>query len=91
MRLNNEREYEVTRQKLAELRQAYQQAQERPCDDAHVKELTLESLGHLIKQLREEMMWYESRVLVREPHEPAAASMTGAGGTSAPCANQVEP
>jgi hypothetical protein len=52
-----------------------------------VKELTLTSLGRLIKQLGEEIMWYESHALVREPRDPAATSIPGTGGTSTPCTN----
>lgn len=87
MKLQSQREYDVTREKLADLQKWYEEAQNRPNENAHVKELTLQSLGRLIKQLKEEMMWYECHSRVREESGPAANTLTNAGGTSSPCTN----
>jgi hypothetical protein len=87
MRLKSQREYEVTCRKLSELQQLYRDAQERQSDDAHIKELTLQSLGHLIKQLKEEKIWYECHARVREPSTQVVTSTANPGGTSAPCTN----
>jgi hypothetical protein len=86
MRLHSQREYEVTCEKLADLQRWYEEAQSRQSENAHVKELTLRSLGRLIKQLREEKMWYESRARVREP-SAAVTSNPNPGETSTPCTN----
>ena len=37
---------------------------------AYVKELTLRSLGRLIKQLKEEKIWYECHAGIRKPSSP---------------------
>jgi len=87
MRLLSQREYEVTREKLADLQRWYDEAQSRQTENATVKELTLRSLNRLIKQLREEMIWYESHARVCDPSGPAAESMSNTGGTSSPCTN----
>jgi hypothetical protein len=87
MRLKSQLEYEVTCQKLAELQQLYKESQERPSADAHIKELTLHSLARLIKQLREEKIWYECHACVREPNDAAAASPANTEGTSTSCTN----
>jgi hypothetical protein len=87
MRLNNQREYDVTREKLADLQQWYAEAQNRPNENAKVKELTLRSLKRLIKQLQEEIISYECHARVRESNAPAAASMPNTGETPAPCTN----
>lgn len=86
-KLETQQEYEVTCQKLSELQQLRDEAQERQSEDTHVKELTLRSLGRLIKQLQEEKIWYECHARVREPSGPAVESITNTGGTSAPCTN----
>jgi hypothetical protein len=85
MRLLTPHEYECTGKKLAELQQWYEESRNRPTENEHVKELTLRSLGRLIKQLKEEMIWYECHARVPEPGEPALAPMSTSGGTSSPC------
>jgi hypothetical protein len=85
MRLLSQREYEVTREKLADLQRWYEEARERQMENEYVKELTLRSLGRLIKQLKEEKIWYECHA--REPVGSAAATISNTGGPSAPCTN----
>ena len=88
-KLQNQLEYDVTREKLSELQRLRDQAQERPSGNPYVKQLTLRSLNRLIKQLREEMIWYECHAGVREPSSPGVATVSNAetGGTSSPCTN----
>ena len=86
MRLQNERQLNVTRDKLKLLQEQYQ-ATKPPCDNERVRELTLCSLGRLIKQFQEEIIWYESHARVREPSGPATAPMAHTGETSSPCTN----
>ena len=86
-KLETQQEYEVTCQKLSELQQLRDEAQERQSEDTHVKELTLRSLGRLIKQLQEEIILYECHARVREPIGPAVTSLSNTGGTSTPCTN----
>jgi hypothetical protein len=87
MRLHNQREYEVTREKPSDLERWYAEAQVRETESTIVEELTLRSLGQLIKQLKEEIMWYESRTRVREPSGAAVAPNPNPGETSTPCTN----
>ena len=81
-KLEDQLEYETTREKLAELQQWYEEAKSRPAENEHVKELTLLSLGRLIKQLKEEMMWYDAHARVREPSGPAVAPASNPGEAS---------
>jgi hypothetical protein len=87
MRLNNQREYDVTREKLADLQQWYSEAECRPNENAKVKELTLRSLKRLIKQLQEEIIWYECHARVREPSGSAVAPISNPGEASSTCTN----
>jgi hypothetical protein len=87
MRLQNERQLNATRDKLKMLQEQYATTRERQCSNEYVRELTLSSLGRLIKQLKEEIIWYESHARVREPSGSDAASIVNTGGTSAPCTN----
>lgn len=87
MKLQSQREYEVTREKLADLQQWYNEAHSRQTENANVKELTLLSLKRLIKQLQEEIIWYESHAGIREPSGSAPAVMANTGETSTPCTN----
>ena len=75
------------REKLADLQQWYAEAECRPNENAKVKELTLRSLKRLIKQLQEEIIWYECHAHIREPIGSAAATTSNTGGPSAPCTN----
>ena len=87
MRLHSQREYEVTREKLADLQQWYDEARTRQTENANVKELTLLSLGRLIKQLQEEIIWYESHARLHEPSGPAVVPMSNPGEASSKCTN----
>jgi hypothetical protein len=87
MRLQNERQLHATREKLQMLKEQYETTRQRPCDNERLRELTLSSLGRLIKQLKEEIMRYESHASAREPSGPAVTSMPNSGETSSPCTN----
>ena len=50
-------------------------------------ELTLRSLKRLIKQLQEEIIWYESHARVRESSGSAVASISNPGEASSKCTN----
>ena len=63
MILQNHRELDATRQKLRLLEQHYQEAVERPCDNEHVRDLTLQSLKRLINQMKEEIAVFESHAI----------------------------
>ena len=56
MRLQNERQLNFTREKLRMLQEQYEAAKQRPMANEYVRELTLSSLGRLIKQLQEEIL-----------------------------------
>ncbi len=87
MRMLTQREYEVTQEKLADLQRWYAEAQERQSENSYVKELTLRSLGRLIKQLKEEIIWYECHNGLRKSGSPTAPSIPNPGETSSPCTN----
>jgi len=76
MELKDERELEVTREKLRSLEARYQTVSQEPRDDAHIQELTLRSLKRMMNQMKEEIARYESR---RSPH--AGKSAAGAAKT----------
>jgi len=63
MNLRNVRELEATREKLRQLEQQYQAAQDRPGTDERVKRLTLRSLKKLINQLTEEIARFEAHAV----------------------------
>ena len=86
-KLETQQEYDVTCQKLLELQQLRDEAQGRQSENAHVKELTLRSLGRLIKQLQEEKIWYECHARAREPSGSAVASISNPGEASSKCTN----
>ena len=71
MELKDERELEVTREKLRSLEARYQSVSQDPGDDAHIQELTLQSLKRMINQMNDEIARYESRRLPR-PRKPGA-------------------
>jgi hypothetical protein len=87
MKLQNERQLNSTRDKLRLLKEQYEATRQRPCDSERVRELTLTSLGRLIKQLQEEIIWYECHARTRELSSPAVTPTTNTGETSAPCTN----
>jgi hypothetical protein len=59
MSLQSKRELEVTRNKLQLLEQRCKLIAERPCDDEHVRELTLQSFKNIINQMKEEIAVFE--------------------------------
>ncbi len=86
-RLQNERQLNATREKLQMLQQNYEMIRQRTGGNQHTRELTLRSFGRLIKQLKEEIIWYECHAGVREPVDSAVATILNTGGPSAPCTN----
>ena len=64
MNLQCERELETTREKLRWLEECYEEEKRSPDGDAQAQELTLQSLKHMINQLKEEIVRYESRQVV---------------------------
>jgi len=86
-RLQNERQLNATREKLKMLEEQYEKSKKRPGGNEYVRELTLGSLGRRIKQLKEEIMWYECHARVREPSSPAAVSTSKPGEASSTCTN----
>jgi hypothetical protein len=80
-------EYEVTCRKLAELQQLRDESRERPCENQHVKNLTLRSLSRFIKQLQEEKIWYECHTGLRNASAATVAPTTDTRETSTPCTN----
>ena len=63
MDLKNDRELEVTREKLRMLQSHYEASRLDTTDDPHVRELSLRSIKRMINQLKEEIVRYESRVV----------------------------
>ena len=61
MNLRNHQELAVTKEKLRELEEWYEKRVHEPVQDAHVRELTLQSLKKMINQLKEEIGRFESR------------------------------
>jgi hypothetical protein len=86
-KLTSQLEYEVTCEKLADLQQWYEEAKSRQTENPHAKEMTLLSLGHLIKQLQEEKIWYECHTGQRNASAPPTVPAAHAGGASEPCTN----
>lgn len=69
MTLKNDIELANTRAKLRELEERYEARCRETAANAHVHELTLQSLKRLINQLKEEIARYEARR--RLPREKA--------------------
>ena len=61
MDLKNDRELEVTREKLRLLETWYDAEKKEPSDNEYLRELTLRSLKRHINQLTEEIIRYEAR------------------------------
>jgi hypothetical protein len=59
--LKSDIELANTREKLRELEERYDLRRREPSNDAHVRDLTLQSIKRLINQLKEEIARYESR------------------------------
>ena len=55
MSIENQRQLQNTRIKLAELEQLYGETRDRPAGNEHVRELTLRSLKKRINQFKEEI------------------------------------
>ena len=60
MELKDEREVEVTREKLRSLELRYQAVAADSEKDAHIQELTLRSLRSMINQMKEEIARFEA-------------------------------
>ena len=65
MELRDEREVEVTREKLRSLESRYLAVQQDSQGNAHLQELTLRSLKRMINQMKEEIARFESRKTAR--------------------------
>jgi hypothetical protein len=61
MNLRDQKELAVTKEKLRKLEVWYEKRLHEPAQDAHVRELTLQSLKKMINQLKEEIVRFESR------------------------------
>ncbi len=61
MSLQNERQLEHTREKLARLESRYQALQQETDTDEEIRQLSMESVAGLIKQLKEEIATFECR------------------------------
>jgi hypothetical protein len=61
MDLNDEREVEVTREKLRLLESRYEALCREPATDAHIRELTLRSFRRMINQMQEDIVRFQSR------------------------------
>lgn len=60
MSIDNRRQWENTRNKLAEMERLYEAKRHEPGDE-HVRELTLRSLKKRINQFKEELARFEAR------------------------------
>ena len=67
MELKDEREAEVTREKLRSLEARYQAVSQGPGDDAHIQERTSRSLKRMINQMKEESAPRIAAVAARRP------------------------
>ncbi|RJP35695.1 MAG: hypothetical protein C4547_09205 [Phycisphaerales bacterium] len=65
MSLKNGIELENTQRKLARLERRFETLRQEPCEDAHVRELTLRSLKQMINQFKEEIVRYRSAQAAR--------------------------
>jgi hypothetical protein len=70
MRLQNERELAVTRDKLSRLEDRYRSTATGPSGDPHGRDLTPRSLKRLINQLKEEIARFEAQRV--EPQSTSA-------------------
>ncbi len=62
MSLRSQRELEVTRKKLRLLEERYALIAQRPCENEHVRDLSLMSFKKIINQMKEEIAVFESHV-----------------------------
>lgn len=61
MSIKNNRELEVTREKLRGLEQLYAKTVAAPLENAYVRELSLQSLRRTINQMKEEIARFHAR------------------------------
>jgi hypothetical protein len=61
MELKNEREVEVTREKLQRLETRYNELRHEQASDPLLRELTLRSYMRMINQMKEEILRFEAR------------------------------
>jgi hypothetical protein len=87
MKLQNERQLNATRNKLKLLQEQYAATKQRKYDNEYLRELTLRSLGRLIKQLQEEIITYECHAGLRKPLAPVEMAATNTGEPTTPCTN----
>jgi hypothetical protein len=72
MSIENQRQLQNTRVKLAELEQLYVETCNRPTDNEHVRELTLRSVKKRINQFKEEIARFEAHCGVQSPSAASA-------------------
>ena len=60
-RLLNEIELKNTRRKLSELERLYEAHERETDDDEELREMSMQSLKKMINQMKEEIIWTESR------------------------------
>ena len=65
MSLQSQRDLEATRDKQRLLEERYEANKREQGGDEHVRELTMRSFKRLINQLKEEMVRFESRGLLK--------------------------
>jgi hypothetical protein len=61
MELKDDREVEVTRQKLQMLEQHYEERRRQSSDNPRLRELSLRSIKRMINQMKEEILRFEAR------------------------------
>ena len=61
MELKDDREVEVTRQKLEMLERHYELRRQQPSDNPRLRELSLRSIKRMINQMKEEISRFEAR------------------------------
>jgi len=77
MELKDEREVEVTREKLRSLEARYQVVGQDPAEDAHIQALTLRSLTRMINPMKEEIARFESGRSSRAAQSPVTVPTQG--------------
>ncbi len=73
MTIENQRQLQNTRIKLAELEQLYVETGSRPTDNEHARELTLRSVKKRINQFKEEIARFEAHCGTGALSSPSAA------------------
>lgn len=67
MNIQSNRELEVTREKLRGLEELYVRTAAAPVENAHTRELTLQSLRRTINQLQEEIARFQAHAAASTP------------------------